>query len=72
MSTHQNGFGIMTIGTRCLRVTRGGSVIEAEPKYVKKQRRLEIEILGRSDIPPVNERPKPDPRQPDNNRMLVV
>ena len=62
MSTHLNGFGIMTIGKNCLRVKRDGTVIIAEPGYVRKQRRLEIEILGGSHIPLINGHPQPNPQ----------
>lgn len=62
MRTHPNGFGVMRVGNLCLRVTQTGSVIMAEPKYVKTMERLEREHLGDLSIPPTNEPPRLDPR----------
>ena len=72
MNAHLNGLGVMRVGGLCLRVTQTGSIIMAEPKYVRKMEQLEREHLGDPNIPPTNEPPQPIPRQPDNNRTLVV
>ena len=72
MSTHPNGFGVMRVGGLCLRVTQTGSIIIAEPRYVRKMEQLEREHLGDPNIPPTNEPPQPIPRQSGDNRTLVV